>query len=220
MKVGNGSAYQLKTRAREVRRDGGQNEFQHHCDRRFHPWNAGFTLANQQKSCEKTKQQPKELDHKKLSDENVVTGQAEFERHLDESADLPYGIHGRKAYIYRKLMSKWFETLTTQRRYDEPMAHKIKSDWLSYMKLLESQSTSNLEAGTEIGRDGRRALEEYNQCTAIKNAFAAAVGNEAIDELRRVRDAPLGGFDRSGRKPMAPMGYRYAPVSFTPIAKS
>jgi hypothetical protein len=84
------------------------------------------------------------------------------------------------------------------------------------MRLLESQSASSLEAGTGKGEDGRRALDEYKQCAAIEDAFAAAVGNEAIEELRSVRDAPPGAFDRSGRKPMAPIGYRYAPVSFYP----
>ena len=168
------------------------------------------------KGARKTKQQSNEWEHKRLSDENVMTVQATFEKRLDESADLHNGIYGRKAYIYRKLMSKWFGTLTTRHRYDEPMAHKIKSDWLNYMRLLESQSASSLEAGTGKGEDGRRALDEYKQCTAIEDAFAAAVGNEAIEELRLVRDAPSGAFDRSGRKPMAPIGYRYAPVSFHP----
>ena len=47
-----------------------------------------------------------EWEHKRLSDENVMTVHAAFEKRLDESADLHNGIYGRQAYIYRKLMSK------------------------------------------------------------------------------------------------------------------
>jgi hypothetical protein len=119
-------------------------------------------------------------------------------------------------------MSKWFDVLIATYRYDEPMSTKLRSDWLSYMGLLESQSRSSflwLEARDETKRDtyGEEANLERKQYVAIEDGFAAAIGNEAMEELQRVREAPHDAFDRSGRKPMASIGHRYVMVSLRPF---
>jgi hypothetical protein len=75
----------------------------------------------------------------RLSDENVLKAQSEFEQRLDENASLPDGIVCQQAYTYRHLMRKWFATLIAQHRYDNVMSEKLKTNWLSYLDLLERQ---------------------------------------------------------------------------------
>jgi hypothetical protein len=118
-------------------------------------------------------------------------------------------------------MSKWFDSLIAKYRYDESISTNIRSDWLSYMYLLESESKSSFRSFETINVNDKESYEqtawlERKQYVAIEDAFAAAIGNEAIEELRRVREAQIGAFDRSGRKPMAPIGYLYVPVSLHP----
>jgi hypothetical protein len=170
------------------------------------------------------KQQSEESDRNRLNDENILKAKADFEIRLDENADLPDGIGWRQAYIYRNLMSKWFDSLIAKYRYDESMSKKLSADWLSYMYLLESESKSSLLSFEKINANEKESYEqtawlERKQYVAIENGFAAAIGNEAIEELRRVREAPIGAFDRSGRKPMAPIGYSYVPVSLHPYGE-
>jgi hypothetical protein len=170
---------------------------------------------------QRTKQQSEEWERRRLSEENVLKAKTAFEHRLNENADLPDGIVSRKAYIYRHLMSKWFDILIAKYRYDEPMSTKLRSDWLTYMGLLESQSTSSflwLEARDETKRDtyGEEADLERKQYVAIEDAFAAAIGSEAMEELQRAREAPPEAFDRSGKNPMAPVGYKYVLVSRRP----
>jgi hypothetical protein len=170
---------------------------------------------------ERAKQQSEEWERRRLSEENVLKAKANFEHRLNENADLPDAIVWRKAYIYRHLMSKWFDILIAKYRYDEPMSTKLRSDWLTYMGLLESESTSSFlgrEARDETKRDtyGEEAHLEHKQYVAIENAFAAAIGNEAVEELQRTREAPHDAFDRSGKKPIAPAGCSYVPVSLRP----
>ena len=167
------------------------------------------------------KQQSEEWERQRLSDEIVLKAKADFEKHLEEEVDLPDGIRWRKAYIYRHLMSKWSDSLIAKYRYDEPMSNKIRSDWLSYVYLLESESRSSFLSAEATDakkqeRYGQDAWLERKQYLAIEDAFAAAIGNEAIEELKRVREAPHDAFDRLGRKPMAPIGYLYVPVSLHP----
>jgi hypothetical protein len=40
-----------------------------------------------------------------------------------------------------------------------------------------------------------------------------------MEELERVRGSPLDFFDRSGKKPMAPIGYRYRLTSLRPYVE-
>jgi len=167
------------------------------------------------------KQQSEESERKGLTDENVLKAKSDFEMRLDKNADLPDGIGWQKAYIYRQLMSKRFDSLIARYRYDESISANIRSEWLSYMYLLESESKSSYWSFETINVNEKESYEqtaslERKQYVAIEDEFAAAIGNEAIEELRRVREAPIGAFDRSGRKPMAPIGYLYVPVSLHP----
>jgi len=167
------------------------------------------------------KQQSEESERKGLTDENVLKAKSDFEMRLDKNADLPDGIGWQKAYIYRQLMSKRFDSLIARYRYDESISANIRSEWLSYMYLLESESKSSYWSFETINVNEKESYEqtaslERKQYVAIEDEFAAAIGNGAIEELRRVREASIGAFDRSGRKPMAPIGYLYVPVSLHP----
>jgi len=182
---------------------------------------ARFLQEKSKNESETRKQQSEECDRNRLSEENVLKAKADFELRLDENADLPDGIGWQKAYIYRQLMSKRFDSLIARYRYDESISANIRSEWLSYMYLLESESKSSYWSFETINVNEKESYEqtaslERKQYVAIEDEFAAAIGNEAIEELRRVREAPIGAFDRSGRKPMAPIGYLYVPVSLHP----
>jgi hypothetical protein len=163
----------------------------------------------------------KEAERNRISEDNVRKEQLEFEKRLDMNVDLPDGIRWQKAYIYRHLMSKWFDDLTAKHRYDELMANKIRRDWLTYMALLERHETSSFlsaESSAEDSRDAydRHAWEERKSFMAVEDAFAAAIGVDAVEELRIVRAKQHDAFDRTGQKEIAPMGFRYFPISINP----
>jgi hypothetical protein len=170
---------------------------------------------------EKLKRQSDEWERQRLSDENVLKARVAFERRLDENADLPDGIVWQKAYTYRHLMSKWFASLMAKHRYDDVMSKRVKTDWLDYLDLIEAQSTASF-LGSESSDEKKQEAHDAEawrmrqQYMAIEDGFAAAMGEEAIKELQQVRAAPHGSFDRSGRKPIAPEGFRYSPVSLHP----
>jgi hypothetical protein len=173
------------------------------------------------RSGEKAKQRSDEWERQRFSDEGVVKSQDEFEQRLNENADLPDGICWQQAYTYRHLMSKWFASLIAKYRYDDVMSKKIKIDWLDYLDLLESQSRTSFLSGESSDEKkqeayGAEAWQMRQQYMAIEDGFAAATGEDAIKELAQVRAADHDSFDRSGRKPIAPKGFRYFPVSFHP----
>jgi hypothetical protein len=118
-------------------------------------------------------------------------------------------------------MSKWYSTLIAKYRYDDAMAEKLKNDWMNYLYLLEQEDTTrflSMEVSDEDGRESyeKEQLNEEQRYLMIEDGFAAAVGSEAIEMLKRVRQASHRSFDRSGRKPIAPPGFHYSPVSFRP----
>ena len=169
----------------------------------------------------KEKRRSDEWERQRLSDERVLKSQDEFEQGLNANANLPDAIGWQKAYTYRHLMSKWFASLMAKYRYDDVMSKKIKTDWLDYLDLLDSESRTSWLSGESRDEKkqeayGAEAWQMRQQYMAIEDGFAAAMGEEAIKELAQVRAAEHGSFDRSGRKPMAPEGFHYFPVSFHP----
>ncbi len=177
-----------------------------------------------QKTNETRKQERlEEYERNKLSDESVLKAQLEFEKRLDENVDLPDGIRGKRAFIYRNLMAKWFNRLIAANRYDEPMSKKIKSDWMNYLYLIEHQETTNflsMESSDEGKRShySKEAWEEKKQYEMIEDGFATAIGKEAIEELRQIRQKSYDVFDRPGRD-IAPAGYYYFPASLRPYTE-
>jgi hypothetical protein len=171
----------------------------------------------------KKRERLEEFERNKLSDESVLKAQLEFERRLEENVDLPDGIRGKTAFIYRNLMTKWFSGLIATNRYDEAMCKKLNSDWLEYLYLLEHQQTSNLlslESSDQSKRASylQEAWEGRKRYEMIEDGFSAAIGKKATEELRQIREMKYDAFDRSGRN-AAPVGYHYFPASIRPYTE-
>jgi hypothetical protein len=125
-----------------------------------------------------------------LKEEDVLKAQVEFEERQR------YSLHrGREIYVYRNLMSKWFNDLNAKYRYDDSMSKKIRTDWYDYMGSLDAWSGH------------RKAQEARKRFMTIEDGFAVAIGEEAIKQLQEVRSRDDNAFDDSGT--MAPIGYYY-----------
>jgi hypothetical protein len=156
-----------------------------------------------------------------INEQELARLQGEFERRLGNDSDLPDGIRGRDAYIYWNLMRNWFDSLIAANRYDDQYANKLRRDWYDYIQLLPQVKTARFLA---LATNDKTMASAYDQGAGsavrsielIQNAFATAVGAEAMEVLLEVRGRDTDAFDRSGRRPMAPKGYRYFPVSISP----
>jgi hypothetical protein len=158
------------------------------------------------------------------TDRALAQLQAEFERRMVEEQHLPDGIRGRAAYIYWNLMRNWFNQLNAAGRYDDTQAERVRQDWCEYLKLLRQVCTSRFLALEASSGDKATAHSEEadlgsRRLEFIQDAFAAAIGPEATEELRTVRSAGADAFDRTGKQPMAPNGHRYFPVSINPYVE-
>lgn len=165
-----------------------------------------------------------EYEKVKLSDEAVTKVQTEFEKRLEKNVDLPDGIRGKEAFIYWNHTRAWFGSLIAANRYAETKSDKIKRDWLEYLNLLEEKKTLNflsLETENDEKRDryAKEADAAAKKIELIENGVAAAIGKEAIEQLEHTRSRDHGAFDRSGKKPMAPIGYHYFPTSIRPYVE-
>jgi hypothetical protein len=101
------------------------------------------------------------------------------------------------------------------------MLERVKSDWLSYLSLLEqarlSQRLSVQSNHHEIRQSYMlRASEARKAYMTIEDAFATQIGRENVGKLQRVRESEDDAFDRSGKEEMAPEGYHYFCISFDP----
>jgi hypothetical protein len=110
------------------------------------------------------------------------------------------------------LDARLVQKLAAQNRYDEPKLKKVRHDWLVYMEALKQCSTHNflsLEGSDEAKREkyGQEAHEDGLRAGAIENAFAEAVGPEAVEKLRQIRAKEHDSFSKAGE--LAPDGYRY-----------
>lgn len=156
-----------------------------------------------------------------LSELELTRLQMNFEQRLASGGDLPDGIRGKDAYIYWNLMRNWFEKLIAANRYDDEHANKLRRDWCDYIQLLPrvktaqflARETNNKAKAATYEQDAESALRSIE---LIQHAFALAIGAEAMEELREVRGKSPNAFDRSGRRPMAPDGHYYFPVSISP----
>jgi hypothetical protein len=172
------------------------------------------------------------LDRKTASDSNTVATspisqqeltrlQTNFERRLANECDLPDGIRGRDAFIYWNLMSNWFDRLIAANRYDDGYANKLRRDWCEYIQLLPKAKSARflaLETSNEVKASDydQEAGSASRSIELIQNAFAAAIGADAIEQLLEIRSRDADAFDRSGRRPIAPIGHHYFPVSINP----
>jgi hypothetical protein len=155
-----------------------------------------------------------EAEEYRTGEEYLFREQTKFERRIIQGDEimLPDALRGREVFIYRNLMRVWFAKLAAQARYDEPKIKKLRKDWLVYMEVLRRSSTSaflSRESGDEAQREryGREAHEQKMRTVAIEDAFAEAIGPEAVERLREIREKKYDSFSASGE--LAPDGYRY-----------
>lgn len=172
---------------------------------------AVWWLFKRSKSTEVVKQATPAFVEKGISEEEVFKAQSSFEKKILETY-LPDHIHRKDIYIYQNLMSKWFSKLSGQNRYDENKIQKLRKDFLDYMEACEQGSSANylsFEVENEQERDSYS--EEAEMCArksfAIENAFAEALGQDAVSELNRIRSLNLTSISRSGE--LAPEGMEF-----------
>jgi hypothetical protein len=164
-----------------------------------------------------------EYAKKQLSDEAVIKARAEFESRLETEVDLPDGIRWRAAFIYWNLMRQWFASLLASSRYTGA-SDKLKADWVDYMHLMDRRARLNFLSTETDNEQNRKAYDEEGievsrKITLIEDAMAAAIGQEAAAQLEIARSRPHDAFDRSGKKPMAPVGLHYFPTSIRPYVE-
>lgn len=147
-----------------------------------------------------------------INEERVFEMQTEFEGFLEET-HLPDAIPRDKIYVYKNLMRPWFNKLVSQNRYNDGMTQKLREDFLDYMYALQQKSTSNyLSMESEVGSEEEKKHESrrsnaVKKVNAIEDAFAASVGQEAVEELSSIRTKDFSVFSSSGQ--LAPDGFEY-----------
>jgi hypothetical protein len=150
-----------------------------------------------------------------ISEEKIFEIQARFEKKLQEEIEFPDAIGGNEIYIYSKLMRVWFNKLSAQNRYNDLMLQKLRSDWLEYMEAVADSSTYNylsMEFWDEKDQTKSNEYEEKQimasrKVLAIQDAFATAIGEEAISELAIIKDMNFMEFSRRGE--LAPDGFKW-----------
>lgn len=143
--------------------------------------------------------------------------QGAFEKKVGEEnySFLPDSLSGQEIHIYYNLMRRWFNELSAKNRYDDSMIQKLRRDWLNYISLIESAKTlhflsmeswdeKNPKKSDAYSNDARL---EWMQAIAIEDGFAAAIGQDAVKELDRIRKMDFCRFDKLGH--VAPDGFEY-----------
>jgi hypothetical protein len=154
---------------------------------------------------------PTSVEEKDISEETVYKMQNSFEKRLEQN-HLPDSPGGRAIYMYRNLVCNWFYKLAAENRYNDEMTQKLRRDFLEYIYSVEHGSTANylsLEVEDKESQDEHEeeARTQARKIYTIENAFAAAVGKEAENELKRVRELDYSAISREGQ--LAPDGYKY-----------
>lgn len=155
-----------------------------------------------------------EAEERQSSEEYVIQQQQKFEAEIQHGLEirLPDALNGREVYIYRTLMREWFAKLTARDRYDEPKVKRLRKDWLVYMEALRHRATNrflSMESTSEQkqAQYARQVQEETMQIMAIEDAFAEAIGPDAVKTLSQIRAKEYDSFSSSGE--LAADGYRY-----------
>lgn len=145
-----------------------------------------------------------------VSEEALFAAQNRFEKNLEDTL-RPDAITRGELYLYRKLMREWYNRLAAKNRYDGAMTQKLRGDWLDYMEALRERSTCNYlwmeSEGKTADNYRERTFTASRKASAIEDAFAAAIGNAAVQQLAVIRNKDLFHFSESGE--LAPDGFIY-----------
>lgn len=154
-----------------------------------------------------------EEEQRNVSEEAVFQAQTRFEKKLSEETEFPDAISGIEIYIYKNLMLPWYNKLAAKSRYDETLIQKLRRDWLDYMEAVEDRSTYNylwLETQDDEERSERYRADHITAARkvfAIQNAFAAAMGEDAVAELNKTKEMDFMKFSQEGE--LAPKGFEW-----------
>jgi len=138
-----------------------------------------------------------------VSEETVFKIQSKFEDKITDETGFPDAISGDEIYIYKNLMRPWFNKLAAQCRYDEKMTQKLRNDWLGYMEAVGDRSTYNyLSLESEDEKQSEKYREDHiaasRKMFAIQDAFATAIGTDAVSELNKIKEMSFMSFSRHG----------------------
>lgn len=156
----------------------------------------------------------------KITEEDVSKRQLRFEKDFELALEcsVPDKMDGKEIYIYRNLMSGWYNKISGDNRYDDKMIQKIRKDWCDYMDSVEDRNTYNfLHLEKEVATDGKEQKKEpywdkhviaSKKVFAIEDAFASMMGKKAVEELARIRGKSLFmEIDENGN--LAPEGFEF-----------
>lgn len=141
-----------------------------------------------------------------LSDKKIREIQSEFEEKLTTYPNLPDNPGSVGKYIYREIMSKWYEKLISQNRYNQDISKKLMNDWIDYIKsiqeislygFLASEASYNEDEATYKGHM-KNMQNAHIKAKDIENAFGALVGDEAQNLLECARNLNEFDFDMDG----------------------
>jgi len=162
-----------------------------------------WIIKRSQKSNSSQREEDVLIPESNLIEEDLVFKvQGEFEKNLGDTF-LPDAVKYRDLYIYKYMMRGWFSELSGKYRYDESMIQKLRKDWLDYMEALRDKGLYNflsLEAETEEQREsyGEKHFMASSKVSAIQDAFAVAIGEEAVKKLSNLQEEELFAFTREG----------------------
>ena len=126
---------------------------------------------------------------REITEERIFDRESQFAMHCDSM--LPDRPSRREMYIWQNFMVPWHRELAARFRYEQDKLMKIRQDWLFYMEAVEEMRLSawmSLEGPIEKQEKySERCAIARRQLEAIEEGFAAAIGQQAIDELKRAR---------------------------------
>ena len=117
----------------------------------------------------------------------------------------------KDAHIFRFLMSVWYKFLSIDYRNNLDMKHALDADMQSYLQMLQSKqaflsASVTDDANTQVER-AKDAAACAHECEMIEAMFAARIGTEAIEALKKIHD--MDGVKFSRRGDIAPDGFYY-----------
>lgn len=170
---------------------------------------AAFIADNRQNK--RAEQQFKAMQERKLTEEGILEAQSKLEERIEKLKGLPDRFYGKDIYIYRNFINPWFWQLSARWRYnDQDKLAILRADYASYFEKLKDQTHYRF---MWLGYSDNSEKYESNygkargSVVAIEDGFANAVGQNAVAELKRIRELDIDKINDDGE--LAPDGYRF-----------
>lgn len=155
-----------------------------------------------------------------ITEETIFEVQSRLETKLEVEANFPDAIMGYRVYCYKYLMLPWYKNLSSKNRYNEERIRQIRRDWLDYISSLENSATWSYLSMEYFQEDNEKSESYDNKSSmarrkmvAIEDGFAAAVGDDALKQLKQFRIMCDKNFRKFGKfGDIAPEGFEYDPM--------